>query len=144
MRLFQPEADIYLNRLKMNYYSIQAMAGDAKVMAVIKANAYGHGIIPVARTLSDAGIHGFCVALESEAEELIKADIQTPILNLGRISKDSFELYNSGQVRCTINSIKDVIALQEQLIEKCGKEKISVEAKPSAYDDYKQKITVIE
>ena len=88
------------------------MVGDAKVMAVIKANAYGHGLIPVAHTLSEAGIHGFCVALESEAEELIKAGVQTPILNLGRISKDSFELYNSGQVRCTINSIKDVFELE--------------------------------
>ena len=112
MRLFQPEADIYLNYLKQNYHAIQAMVGDAKVMAVIKANAYGHGIIPVAKTLSDVGIHGFCVALESEAEELIKAGIQIPILHLGRISKDSFELYNSGQVRCTINSVKDVISLE--------------------------------
>ena len=56
MRLFQPEADIYLNYLKQNYHAIQAMVGDAKVMAVIKANAYGHGIIPVAKTLSDVGI----------------------------------------------------------------------------------------
>ena len=110
--MFQPEADIYLNCLKDNYHIIQSIVGDAKVMAVIKANAYGHGIIPVAKTLSDVGIHGFCVALESEAEELIKAGIRTPILHLGRISKDSFELYNSGQVRCTINSAKDVIALE--------------------------------
>ena len=112
MRLFQPEVDIYLKHLEQNYHAMQNMVGDAKVMAVIKANAYGHGIIPVAKTLSDAGIHGFCVALESEAEELINAGIRTPILHLGRISKDSFELYNSGQVRCTINSAKDVIALK--------------------------------
>ena len=113
MRLFQPEADIYLNCLKQNYHVIQAIIGDAKVMAVIKANAYGHGIIPVAQTLSSAGIHGFCVSLESEVAELIKADIQTPILHLGQISKDSFELYNSCQVRCTIHSIKDVLELEK-------------------------------
>ena len=113
MRLFQPEADIYLNRLKHNYHFIQATVGGAKVMAVIKANAYGHGMIPVAQTLSYAGIHGFCVSLESEVAELIKADIQTPILHLGQISKDSFELYNSCQVRCTIHSIKDVVELEK-------------------------------
>ena len=90
MGLYQPEAEIYLNRLQWNYQAIQIMVGDAKVMAVIKANAYGHGIIPVAQALSVAGIHGFCVALDSEAKEIIKADIQTPILHLGRISKDSF------------------------------------------------------
>ena len=103
MQLFQPEADIYLNCLKQNYHVIQTIVGDAKVMAVIKANAYGHGIIPVAKTLSNVGIHGFCVALESEAEELIKTGIRTPILHFGRISKDSFELYNcpcSEKLKC--------------------------------------------
>ena len=110
--MFHPEADIYLNRLRENFRIIQSLVGNAKVMAVIKANAYGHGIIPVAKTLSDVGIHGFCVALESEAEELIKAGIRTPILHLGRISKDSKELYNSGQVRSTINSVKDVIEIE--------------------------------
>jgi alanine racemase len=60
--LLQPEADIHLNHLKHNYLTIKKMVGDAKVMAVIKANAYGHGVVPVARVLSDEGVHGFCVA----------------------------------------------------------------------------------
>ena len=111
--MFQPEADIYLERLRENFRIIQSLVGNAKVMAGVKANAYGHGIIPVAKTLSDVGIHGFCVALESEAEELLKAGIRTPILHLGRISKDYFELYNSGQVHCTINSIEDLLELKE-------------------------------
>jgi alanine racemase len=111
--LFQPEADIYLNRLTQNYHAIQALVGNTKIMAVIKANAYGHGIIPVAQTLKNAGIHGFCVSLESEAEALINANITIPILHLGRISKKPFELYKSRQVRCTINSIEDVFTLEK-------------------------------
>ena len=43
MHLFQPEADIHLNYLKQNYLTIKKMVGAAKVMAVVKANAYGHG-----------------------------------------------------------------------------------------------------
>mgnify|MGYP001172110115 FL=1 len=106
--MLQPAADIYLNRLIQNYHVIREIAGNANIMAVIKANAYGHGAVPVARVLSDEGVHGFCVALGSEAEELINAGIQEPILHLGRISNSNLELYKSGQVRCTINTIEDV------------------------------------
>ncbi|SVD21754.1 uncharacterized protein METZ01_LOCUS374608, partial [marine metagenome] len=66
-------------------------------MGVIKANAYGHGALPISRVLSESGIYGFCVALSSEAEELICSGIQEPILHLGRIHKHNLELYNSGQ-----------------------------------------------
>ena len=73
--MFQPEADIYMNRLRENFYIIQSLVGNAKVMAVVKANAYGHGLIPTAKTLSESGAHGFCVALVSEADELIRAGL---------------------------------------------------------------------
>ena len=106
--MFQPEADIYLDRLRGNFRIIQSLVGNAKVMAVVKANAYGHGLIPMAKTLSESGVHGFCVALASEADELICSGIQEPILHLGRIHKRNLEIYNSGQVHCTINSIDDV------------------------------------
>ena len=111
--MLQPVADIYLNRLIQNYHVIREIAGNANIMAVIKANAYGHGAVPVARVLSDEGVHGFCVALGSEAEELINAGIREPILHLGKITSDNFELYNSRQVHCTINSIEDLLELKE-------------------------------
>ena len=49
--MLQPEADIYLNRLIQNYHVIREIAGNANIMAVIKANAYGHGAVPVAKCL---------------------------------------------------------------------------------------------
>ena len=113
MLLLQSEADIHLNQLKQNYLTIKKMVGNSKVMAVIKANAYGHGAVPIADILSDMGVHGFCVALGSEAVELINAGIREPILHLGKITLDNLRLYNSGQVRCTINSIDDVLELKE-------------------------------
>jgi len=110
--LLQPEADIRLVRLIKNYQFIQSQICSAKVMAVVKADAYGHGAVLVAKSLSKAGVHGFCVALVSEIRELIASGIQNPILHLGRISSDELDVYETGQVRCTINSAEDIKLLK--------------------------------
>ena len=60
----------------------------AGIMAVVKANAYGHGAVTVAKTLVDAGADYLAVATLDEAIELRKADITTPILVLSSISPD--------------------------------------------------------
>lgn len=52
------------------------------VHAVVKANAYGHGAIEVARALGGLGVEGFCVATADEALELRAAGIRDPILVL--------------------------------------------------------------
>jgi alanine racemase len=49
---------------------------------VVKADAYGHGVLPVARALAAAGADGFCVATFDEAVELRAAGIELPILVL--------------------------------------------------------------
>ncbi len=54
----------------------------AKLCAVVKANGYGHGLIPIAGTAIDAGAAMLAVALVEEGQQLRKADIQTPILVL--------------------------------------------------------------
>ena len=54
-----------------------------KLCAVVKANAYGHGVIPVAITCLEAGVDYFAVALVQEGVELREAGITTPILVLG-------------------------------------------------------------
>ena len=112
MLLLHPEADIRLSRLIKNYQLIQSLIGSAKVMAVVKADAYGHGVVPVSQSLSKSGIHGFCVALVSEIRELTQADIQNPILHLGKISLDELDVYETGQIRCTINSSEDIKPLE--------------------------------
>lgn len=52
-------------------------------MAVVKANAYGHGAVPVALTLQEEGVHSFAVASLSEALELRSGGVTLPILVLG-------------------------------------------------------------
>jgi alanine racemase len=66
--------------LKHNLQRVREFAPNSKVMAVIKADAYGHGIVRVAKTLNDADAFG--VACLEEAEELRAADISNSIVLL--------------------------------------------------------------
>jgi alanine racemase len=59
------------------------LAGARKVMAVVKADAYGHGAVPVAKCLAGCGVDWFGVATVEEALELREAGITPPILLLG-------------------------------------------------------------
>ena len=63
---------------------VRKQAGTARVWAVLKADAYGHGAPAVARTLErDRRVDGFCVALLEEGVELREAGIAAPILVMG-------------------------------------------------------------
>jgi alanine racemase len=76
-------AEVNLEALRHNLRVARRHAGGAKVWAVLKADAYGHGAPAVARTLERAKIDGFCVALLEEAVELREAGIVAPILVMG-------------------------------------------------------------
>ena len=106
--MLNPIAEIHLKHLRNNYNYIQSKVKDVKIMAVVKANAYGHGIVEVSKLLAKEGVHGFCVALTQEVRELIDSQIKNPILHLGRILPSELDVYESGQVRCTINSFDDI------------------------------------
>ncbi|MHA3065277.1 alanine racemase [Lacticaseibacillus saniviri] len=62
---------------------------DTQLFAVIKADAYGHGLLRVARVTQAAGATGFCVAILDEALALREADYTIPILVLGIISPET-------------------------------------------------------
>ena len=77
-------AEIDLNNLASNFNEIRNRVGDvAKVMAVVKANAYGHGAVQCARRLVKEGAEWFGVALPEEGIELRAAGIGQPILSFG-------------------------------------------------------------
>jgi alanine racemase len=78
-------AEINLNNLSHNVRGIQQKVAPARVMPMIKADAYGHGAIPVARRLVRDGLEMFAVAQFQEAMELRESGIQQPILILGRL-----------------------------------------------------------
>ncbi|MCK9360771.1 alanine racemase [Patescibacteria group bacterium] len=69
--------------LSRNFRSLSRLAKPAKTMAVIKANAYGHGLLETAHVLKKSGAAWFGVDHVDEALELRKAGIKQPILILG-------------------------------------------------------------
>ena len=80
---FGARALIRLGALNHNLDSIRRVAPDSRVMAVIKANAYGHGMVAVARHLTD--VDAFAVARVPEAVELRENGIDVPIVLLAGV-----------------------------------------------------------
>jgi alanine racemase len=76
-------AEIDLRALRANYRALNAYANGAKIMAVVKADAYGHGAVEIASTLRDEGCGHFAVATVEEAGELRAAGISERIYLLG-------------------------------------------------------------
>ncbi|MFB3153402.1 MAG: alanine racemase, partial [Candidatus Acidiferrales bacterium] len=76
-------AEISLPRLKENFNIVRRHVGpERKILAVVKADAYGHGAVPVARALEEAGTDALGVTCLGEAIELRQAGIRAPILVL--------------------------------------------------------------
>lgn len=76
----QAEALIDLDAYRANIEAITRHVGDAQIMTVVKANAYGHGSIPVARAARDAGVDWLGVATVDEAVALRAAGDRGPLL----------------------------------------------------------------
>lgn len=74
-------ADIDLKALRDNYRLARDLAPQSRAMAVLKADAYGHGLVPCAQALKDLA-PALAVACLEEAEQLRQAGITTPILLL--------------------------------------------------------------
>ncbi len=75
-------ARVNLNTIRHNYNYIQSVS-NGRIMAVVKADAYGHGAVAIAKELEAAGCTDFAVACITEAQELRAAGINGNILILG-------------------------------------------------------------
>jgi alanine racemase len=75
-------AEIDLDAIRHNVDVLRRTVEPAAVWAVVKADAYGHGAVDVARAAMEAGAEGLCVALVSEGIELRHAGLDAPILLL--------------------------------------------------------------
>lgn len=84
--------EIKLDAVKNNVKNIRGLLKDGvRLLAVIKADAYGHGAVEVAQSLLfDGGADYFGVATYGEAEQLRRAGINTPVLILGAVFDDEY------------------------------------------------------
>ncbi|MBO5836315.1 MAG: alanine racemase [Oscillospiraceae bacterium] len=103
---------IDLDAILENFRAIRAHA-KAEVMAVIKANAYGHGAIPVAQLLEKECAF-FGVSSVAEALELRRAGIQKPILILGATDPNAFDVLVKEDIRPTIFTYQQAQKLSDE------------------------------
>ena len=76
-------AEIDLSALRANYRALRTYTNGAKIMAVVKADAYGHGAVTVAHTLREEGCVHFGVATLEEARELRNSGLEERLYLLG-------------------------------------------------------------
>lgn len=72
-------ATVDLSAIRHNLAQVRRLAPTSRVMAAVKADAYGHGAVPVARALESAGVDALAVACMEEAQVLLEAHIRAPI-----------------------------------------------------------------
>lgn len=98
--------EVNLDRMTANYAAIQKQVAPARVMPILKANAYGHGMVEVARKMVALGADYFGVAVLEEAILLREQGIQTPVLVLGGILGNQVPLFLKYDLTLTASSIE--------------------------------------
>jgi alanine racemase len=119
-------AEINLSAFQRNWQTLRAvLPAETSVMAVVKANAYGHGLIPLSQTASTCGAAYLGVSSLEEGLALRQAKIATPILILGSLFPfENFPLLFEHRLTPTIASLIMAEALSRLAVERG--EKIAV------------------
>ena len=97
--------EVSLARLAENFHAIRAAVAPAAVMPIVKANAYGHGLVPVARHLVANGATSLGVAFVEEAVALREAGVTVPILVMGGILGDQIPVFLRHGLTLTASSV---------------------------------------
>jgi alanine racemase len=101
-------AEIDLTALYHNFQVIRsAIPGRTEILAVVKADAYGHGFMDISRELEGLGVNAFGVAFLAEGIQLRKSGIDKPILLLGGV-------YPGQERKCIGYNISTALFTQEQ------------------------------
>ncbi len=103
-RLRPTYVTVSLSKLRANFAAVKAHAAPARVMAVLKANAYGHGLEAVAQALSPQA-DAFGVALVEEGIALRRLGLETPILVMGGIWTRQIPLFLEHRLSFTVPSL---------------------------------------
>ena len=104
-------AEVHTGIIQDNVALISSRVAPAQVWAVVKANAYGHGAVPVARAAIAGGATGLCVAIVDEGVALRRAGIMVPILLLSEQPVELAEMIVGYHLTPTISSTRFAAAL---------------------------------
>lgn len=105
--------EVDLNCLTDNLAAIRRHTGQALIMPILKANAYGHGLVPVARHMLRCGVDYLGVAFLEEGILLRKAGITLPILVLGGIAGEQIPLFLQHDLTLTAPSVEKLRLIDE-------------------------------
>lgn len=104
-------ADIDLGAVARNVARLAALAAPATLYAVVKADGYGHGAMPVARAALAGGAQGLAVALVAEGVALREAGIDAPVLVLSEPSFDDLDALVAHRLEATMYTPEGIAAL---------------------------------
>ena len=108
-------ATIRLAAIRANFTTAAASAAGREIIAVIKADGYGHGAVPVARVALAKGADWLGVARIEEAVELREAGLEVPILIFGPTSPDKAEVLLDHDLAQTVFSPATAATLSERV-----------------------------
>jgi alanine racemase len=105
--------EVNLQRLSENFQAIRQKVSPAKVMAILKANAYGHGLVEVARHMVSIGADFLGVAFLEEGILLREQGIQAPILVLGGIIGNQVPNFLKNNLTLTASSLEKLQQIED-------------------------------
>lgn len=105
-------AEIDLETIASNLQVIRRHLDDTKIIAVVKADAYGHGVEPVALRLQECGVDGFGVALAEEGIELRQAGVEVPVLILNGVHGDAHRAMIDYRLTPVLYELREARAFQ--------------------------------
>ncbi len=107
------QVEVDLTRLTENFNAIRQHVAPAKVMPILKANAYGHGLVPVAQWMKSLGADYIGVAVLEEGILLREQGIQTSILVLGGILGNQVPGFLKYNLTITASSAEKLCQIEE-------------------------------
>ena len=98
-------AEVDLGAVRHNVVTLKRKAPNSRLMAVVKADAYGHGSVEVARASIEAGAESLAVVTVEEGMELRRAGLEVPILVFTDLLPDRLPLAEAHRLAVTAHSI---------------------------------------
>ncbi|HKB85610.1 MAG TPA: alanine racemase [Ignavibacteriaceae bacterium] len=105
--------EIDLNSIRENYLQIKNFVGEVKIMPILKANAYGHGLVKLAQVYEETNVDYLGVAVVEEGILLREYGIKVPILVLGGIWENQIPLFLKNDLTITASSIDKLRQIHE-------------------------------
>lgn len=112
-------AEISISKLLYNLKQVKKLTGKSKICAVVKSNAYGHGVVEIANALYSK-VDCFAVSLESECVKLRLAGIDKEIILLTPVYEENAERLILKDITLTVSSLKE-LKLIRKFAKKTGK-----------------------